>query len=177
MSIRVKWEDRGWANILARMTSGKDSQVSVGVVGSAADQPHEDSKLTVGEVALLQEFGNDHIPSRPFVRQAIVWGDHAGVKRIMAKVAKDMLRGTPEHVALAEAGRWAVRKIRASIASRVFVPNAPATVLRKGHDYTLRDSYQMSKAVSFEIVKGSGLFSMLTSDTEDSAMGDGGGEG
>jgi hypothetical protein len=167
-NVRVKWIDQGWAALKARLMS--KSSVNVGVLGTAAEEQHGDSDATVGEIALIQEFGNDHIPARPFVREAVVWGDHAGLKRIMAKVAKDVLRGTPQHVALAEAGRWAVRKIRATISSRVFVPNAPSTVLRKGNDYTLRDSYQMRNAVSFEIVRG--LFSGFgafsnTSDTEE----------
>ena len=167
-NVRVKWTDQGWAALKARVM-GKAS-VSVGVLGSASEEQHGDSNATVGEVALIQEFGNDHIPARPFVRQAVVWGDHAGLKRIMAKVAKDVLMGTPKSVALAEAGRWAVRKIRETISSRVFVPNAPSTIERKGHDYTLRDSYQMRNAVNFEIVRGLfsgfGQFSNV-SDTED----------
>lgn len=151
---KVVWEDQGWAALLARMKSGAASKVSVGVVGSAASEQHGDSGATIGEVALIQEFGNDHIPSRPFVRQAVVWGNHIGLKRIMGKVARDIISGTPQHVALAEAGRWAVRKIRSMLSSRVFVPNAPSTIAKKGHDYTLRDSYQLRDAVSYEIIRG-----------------------
>jgi len=151
---RVAFVDKGWQSVLKRMTSS-DPQVIVGVMDDVADQQHdEDSEATIGEVAAIQEFGTARIPARPFLRTAVVWNSELAIKKIMAKVARNVLLGTPKNVAIREAGRWAVRRVVATIRSRVFVPNAPSTIARKGNDYTLRDSYKLVKSIGFKVVTG-----------------------
>jgi hypothetical protein len=151
---RVAFVDKGWQAMLKRMITS-DPQVIVGVMDNVADQQHdEDGPATIGEIAAIQEFGAGNIPARPFLRTAVVWGAELAIKRIMAKVARNVVLGTPKNVAIREAGRWAVRRVQATIRSRVFVPNAPSTIERKGNDYTLRESYKLVKSIGFKIVTG-----------------------
>ncbi len=151
---RIDFVDKGWGVMLKRMIAA-DPQVIVGVMEGLAEQPHDDdSDTTIGEVAMFNEFGTKFADARPFLRTAVVWNSEAAVKKIMAKVARNVVLGTPKHIAIREAGRWAVRRVVDTIKSRVFVPNRPSTIDKKGHDYTLRDSYTLVKSIGFKVATG-----------------------
>jgi len=155
---RVGFTDKGWNAMLRRMVAS-DPQVVVGVMEPVASQQHhEDDDVTVGEVANFAEFGFRHrgaeVPPRPFLRTALVWGSELAIKKIMAKVARDVVLGTSKNVAIRAAGRWAVRRVVSTMKERVFVPNKQATVDKKGNDWTLRDSRKLISSIGFEVVTG-----------------------
>lgn len=62
--------DKGWKKHkrMLRLQAGRIPHVNVGVVGPDADEAHEDSDLTVIEVASFHEFGRGNNPERSFIR-------------------------------------------------------------------------------------------------------------
>lgn len=158
MAMVIRWKDLGWQSMLHRMTAGTAAtHVSAGVVGEEANLVHDESGLTMGEIALLQEFGSDdgHIPSRPFLRQTFNRISRKDIEYQMAQVSiKVMFRKIPRAVAMQEVGLWAVRKIKETIESGVKPDNAPYTIAQKGHGLTLRDSRALLEAIGYEIITG-----------------------
>ncbi len=156
--MKYVWQDKGWESIRARVTAGPAKTHAVaGVVGSEASQEHTDSGLTIGEIAILQEFGSmdGHTPSRSFLRRALIWNNRSEVKHVLAQVSRAVIfQGQSREVAMREVGRWAVRKIKQTITEGVPPPNASSTVAAKGHGLTLRDTFTLLEAIGFEVVRG-----------------------
>lgn len=159
VKYNYSWTDKGWAAIQRRVNS--KARVHVGVINEKAEVEHTDSGLTVGEIAVLQEFGSDdgHTPERSFLRRAVVWNNRAELKHMLAQASRAVLfQGMSQADALQSVGKWAVRKIREVIASGVGPPNAPRTVAEKGHGLTLRDTQLMLQSLGYEVVGGFGIF-------------------
>lgn len=158
--MKYTWVDKGWESIRARVTAGPAATHAVaGVVGPEADQEHQDSGLTIGEMAILQEFGSrtdgGHTPARPFLRTALIWSNRSEVKHVLAQVSRKVIfQKVPRHIAMRDVGLWAVRKIRQTIESNIKPENAPATVAKKGHGMTLRETRTLLEAIGFEVVSG-----------------------
>lgn len=152
------WKDTGWDTVRKRATSGPAAvHAKAGVVGPEAEDIHTDSGLSVGEIAILQEFGSldGHTPQRSFIRSAIVWNNRKELLNVLAQVSRDvMFRGVPRHVAMRKVGEWAVKKIVEQINSNVPPPNSPVTVANKGHGLTLRESYTLLEAIGYEVING-----------------------
>lgn len=133
--------------------------VKVGFPAPAFGKPREDDQLTVGEVAVYNEFGttddegNTHVPERSFLRSTM------DEKR---SVIQDFIDKTLEKVpdeytteqALERIGLFAVKLIAQKINSNIPPPNAPSTIRRKQSSQTLIDTRQMVQtllAQGFEV--------------------------
>lgn len=149
-----------WEAIKAKVIELGRAHVRAGVVGSAANEPHGDSGLTNGEMALLHEFGNiesgGHIKQRSFVRSTL---RDAAVRsafgRLQAGLVKQVIAGrmSRDH-ALREMGEWMAARIKERILNHEIRPeDAPATVAAKGHSVPLLESGQLAESVGFEVVK------------------------
>lgn len=89
------------------------------------------------------------IPPRPFFREAIDKNRDA-LKDFMGRISADVMVGklTP-HQALESVGIWMQDKVKRSITTGDWKPNAPSTVERKGSSKPLIDSGQMRNSVTF----------------------------
>jgi hypothetical protein len=89
MTVTVK--DNGYKTLFDNVPK-VDGDVSVGVQGEQAAAQHPNSKLTVGELAAVHEFGLGRVPERAFVRGFVDDGQ-AKALAPAAQLARMLLRG------------------------------------------------------------------------------------
>lgn len=154
---RIRYRDDGWMQIVANMKLLGSSVVEAGIVGTNARIAHP-SGLSMADIAALNEYGTDdgHVPSRAFMRTIIRSAEaRQAFLRAASTVATQAIsrRAIPVSRALANIGRWAVAEIKKNIASTVPPPQAAATIAKKGHDGTLRETFSLYNAINYVIRK------------------------
>ncbi len=148
------WKDTGWRNIVSGVSRLNSSRVQVGVVGNDASQVHADSGLTVGEIAILNEFGSQdgHTPERSFIRSTL-FKLRQEMSRVSAQAARRVIySGAAASTALSDVGDWAKERIKDTIVSGVPPKQADATVIKKGHGNTLIELGLLLHAVGYQVV-------------------------
>jgi hypothetical protein len=154
---RVVDRDLGYAEIMKRAKSIKESYVRVGVVGKKADE--SDGTATVAEYAIANELGTDTIPARSFLRSTFD-AKQAELKRIGAQLIDKVMTGKmPIKQALNVIGSFLSAEVKKTITVGPGVPppNAPSTAARKqakgkGAIRTLVDTGRMLGAIAWEAV-------------------------
>ncbi|AMG45522.1 hypothetical protein AL520_14515 [Achromobacter xylosoxidans] len=135
---------------LARAINGRG--VKVGIQAGAGKDPQSGADLL--DIAIHNEFGTEHIPARPFVRDfAEKNGDVLG--QAMDRMAAAVQDGNmPVDTALDQLGTFAEKHQKAHVqqSKKWAEPNAPATVKKKGSDVPLIDDGLMVGAIRYEKV-------------------------
>lgn len=129
--------------------------------GPGGQQHSPDSPLTVADVAALNEFGTDTIPSRPFMRitadanQDKWQGLMNNVVReaVDASIKSPRAGGAAAARGMSRVGLQMESDIRATIDSSVGPVNADSTIAKKGSSGTLIDSGQMKQSIDSEVRK------------------------
>lgn len=107
---------------------------------------------TVHEVAAWNEFGTEHTPARPFMRQTYDNYAEEIVKRGQAEFKKELASGSPNaQRTLNVMGVCVKGYIQKEIVEGEFEPNASSTIAKKGSDKPLIDTGQMRQAITYEI--------------------------
>lgn len=106
---------------------------------------------TVAEVAAWNEFGTEHSPSRPFMRQTMKDYQEA-ISKYAGKALKTAAAeyGDIEPV-LNKVGAYTKGKMKKEIRDGDWEPNAPATIAKKGSSKPLIDSGRMRKSIVYVI--------------------------
>ncbi|ADP15400.1 hypothetical protein AXYL_02071 [Achromobacter xylosoxidans A8] len=135
---------------LARAINGRG--VKVGIQAGAGKDPQSGADLL--DIAIHNEFGTEHIPARPFVRDfAEKNGDVLG--QAMDRMAAAVQDGNmPVDAALDQLGTFAEKHQKAHVqqSKKWAEPNAPATVKKKRSDVPLIDDGLMVGAIRYEKV-------------------------
>lgn len=140
--------------ILSRAAAIQGTQVTVGVLGPLAEARHENSTLTVAEIAAVQHTGDGrNIPARPFL--TIAQAEHKEqLQDLLARATKAVMeRGADPEKALGLVGSGFVGMIQQTIANGVSPANAPSTIARKGSSTPLIDTGQMRASIAWRIKK------------------------
>ena len=118
-------------------------------VGFMPGQNFEKDGTDVAVVAMRNEFGDDKVPARPFMSQAINNNEKA-----ISKIATQALKEEAPKDILDIIGEGLSTLIRKEIEKGDFVPNAPSTIARKGSDKPLIDTGLMKESVEHWIDRG-----------------------
>lgn len=108
--------------------------------------------LTLIENALIQEYGTEHIPPRPFLRKALKKNPE------WAKFVKEMFDAngdgtlTLEQIAQ-QVALMMKTDIQEAISSNIPPPNAESTIKRKGSSKTLIDTGTLRSSVQSQVIK------------------------
>jgi hypothetical protein len=121
-------------------------------VGFLPSAPHyQRTGLPTAYIASVQEWGDPshNIPARPFFRTCIKEN-----QKSWSKTAADYLKANNNDVeeTFRDMGATITGQLINSIVNGQWVPNAPATVRRKGFQKPLIESGQLVNAISYEIV-------------------------
>lgn len=112
--------------------------------------------LPVSKVALWQEYGTWNIPARPFMRQA-ARRNKFDIVRVTRNEFHDQLNGNCSARKVLEAGGEITRDyVVKEIDRGDFIPNAPATIAKKGHGHPLIDTGKLRSSVTYVIVDKKG---------------------
>lgn len=110
----------------------------------------EDSAAMLADVALWNEVGTSHMPSRPFMASSFE-NNEEKLKAFCAECCQQISVGGTAQDVLQKVGIFAKGIIQQEIADGDFAANAPSTVARKGSDKPLIDTGHMRQSVNFEI--------------------------
>ncbi len=123
-------------------------------VGYQKGQDSEDG-VDMADIALFNELGTVHIPSRPFIRDSLN-NNKDKITQFMQKAAKGIANGASAEEVLKQIGVFQKGLIQKEITNGSFVPNSPATIKKKGSDKPLIDTGRMRQSVNFVIRKKGG---------------------
>lgn len=141
----------GLKELLKRMQQPENSVL----VGVPAGAEHVDEttgeKATMAKIAAIHEFGADNIPERPVLRQ----GTRNGMKklqRVTEAHLRAVLQGKMTLIQVVQrTGVLIVGEVKREFTSPApaFVPNAPATIARKGSSRPLVDTGQFRQSITY----------------------------
>lgn len=143
-------KDKGYAALFKRL-DGKLRTLSVGV--HSEEGGASDGKLTVAEVATINEFGMG-VPERSFIR---AWADEnqASNESALRAIGQAVVKGTfTADQGLDRAGLLFVGQIQARISSGIAPPNAPSTIARKGSSTPLINTGQLRSSILHKVQVG-----------------------
>ena len=109
--------------------------------------------LPVSQVAAWQEFGTSNIPARPFMRQAVRRNKLEIIKAARNEFNRQLKGDCNAKRVLEAEGKETSLFVVDEINRGDFVPNAPATVAKKGHDHPLIDTCKLRMSVTYNIVE------------------------
>lgn len=143
--------------------------VEVGILGIDKDLKGDDSKTTILEYAVYNEFGTKHIPPRPFMRNAIEKNSRTIEKYIEAKTNEVLEGKITGRQALMQLGEYTRGIIIQSIATATSwaVPLDPKTLkekLKRGsnNNKTLIEDRFLIKAIRYQIISKTGKIIYLS---------------
>lgn len=163
VTVNVKVIDRGWEAIKerARMLRDTGAVVSVGVQGQQGAANHQDSRLTVAQIATVHEFGKviHHpklnrttvIPERSFLRATIDQYQQAILRRQVLLQQGFILGKFPLKPAMELLGQYVVGLIKQRIANGIAPPNSPWTIAKKGSSKPLIDTGQLRNSITYKV--------------------------
>lgn len=143
ITVKTTAEGERFERLIDELTKSKLS------IGFKPGEHIEENGMDVAEVAFRNEFGDDNVPARPFMAQAI--DNHP---KEIDKIVSRATRSTSAQAILNSIGEGIVELIKAEIDNGDFVPNAPATVAAKGSDKPLIDTGMMRDSIEHWITKG-----------------------
>lgn len=137
-------------NALRKLSS---AEIKIGFLESSGG--YEDG-TTVAQVAAWNEFGTEHSPSRPFMRQTL-----KDQREEITKFARDRAKGVvtgsmSAQMALNGIGLYVKGRMQAEIRDGEFEPNAPSTVAHKGSSKPLIDTGRMRQSIVYVITSKEG---------------------
>lgn len=109
------------------------------------------SKADLVEIALYNELGTSTIPSRPFLAQTVQMHEEEIKEMAATEVSQALLGEKDSQQAFEVIGEDVRKKVQNRIDEGQFVPNAPSTIRRKGHDHPLIDTGTMRDSISYTI--------------------------
>lgn len=144
--------DRGLEQVVRNSRALQGRGVKIGVQSDAGRDP--DSGVSLVDIAVINEYGTDTIPARPAMRDFFE-KNRATIERAMDAAATQVQDGrmSPD-VALGRLGELVVggQKAHFQASSSWAVPNAPATVRRKGSSTPLIDDGVLVNAIRAKVV-------------------------
>jgi HK97 gp10 family phage protein len=147
MSQSVRVIDKGWNKALAASKAINGRAVRVGIRAGAAQEG-----VAVVDYAVMNEFGTEDIPARPFMRHT---ADEAEGKlqSYARKLLGPMLDGAMTVTAVLDAvGLWYQARMRGTIRNSPSwaKANAPATIAMKGSSKPLVDHGVLVGSIDYE---------------------------
>jgi hypothetical protein len=148
MSVKIRQRDRGYRKLVKELAGG---EITVGVLGQKAEEPHPDSELTVGQLAAVHELGLG-VPERSWLRSWID-GNQRRIEQLSEQVWENISSGRlSRKVALEQMAATLVQEIQENVLQGgITPPLAESTITRKGHDTPLVDTKTLVSAIDYEL--------------------------
>lgn len=128
----------------------KRLQVRVGYERGKTVYDDKSKEVDVTDVAMFNELGTSSSPSRPFLRKSVDENE-SRIKNACSTQLKKIAQGGTSGACLKEIGAFGVKIVQEKIRDGEYVPDAPATVRKKGSDKPLIDTGLMRQSVHYVI--------------------------
>lgn len=121
-------------------------------IGYQYGQAQEEDGTDICDIAMWNELGTEHIPSRPFMRDSV--DKHLSeINQMMISQKDALLRGYTAKDILNTVGLFQKDLIQTEIEQGDFVANLPRTIQRKGSEKPLIDTGTMRNSVNYVICR------------------------
>ncbi|MDB5849798.1 MAG: hypothetical protein JWP29_3550 [Rhodoferax sp.] len=142
--------DHGHRRIMAEIRQLDGRSIKVGIQTDAGE---EDNGTAIVDVAIYNEFGTEHIPSRPFFRRMA--DNYRGQLHQVAMAAYEgILRGGTAMRCLGVVGTWYQDMQKRVLRDGPWVPNSPLTIKLKRSATPLIDHSRMVNAIRYVVQRG-----------------------
>ena len=118
----------------------------------ASSQKYPNSNFSVVDVAWMNEFGTEKIPSRPFLKTGTRIA-YELLRKDIARAVKKTNNGKDLRKELKKIGEVARSIVQQTITEFSEPPNSPITIERKGSDNPLIDTGLMRASVNYKVRK------------------------
>lgn len=145
MAVEDRWTPEG-ERLMKELKELAELEVRIGFQRGKAS----DNGTDLTDIAMWNELGTEHIPSRPFMRDSVDKHKEE-ITEFMKAQGKTLAGGASARKVLETIGVFQKDLIQTEIKQGSFVANAPATIRRKGSDKPLIDTGQMRNSVNFWI--------------------------
>jgi hypothetical protein len=129
----------------------KDKEVRIGIQQGETS----DDGVDLVDIAMFNELGTVHIPSRPFLRDSVD-ANADQINNFLQSMKKELLRGGSAEDVLKKIGVFQKGLIQKQIVSGNFAPNSEATIKKKGSDTPLVDTGRMRQSINYVIQQKGG---------------------
>ncbi len=123
-------------------------------IGIQQGETSEDG-VDLVDIAMFNELGTVHIPSRPFLRDSVD-ANADQINSFLQSMKKELLRGGSAEDVLKKIGVFQKGLIQEQIVKGDFAPNSEATIRRKGSDTPLVDTGRMRQSINYVIQQKGG---------------------
>lgn len=125
-------------------------QVRIGYQQGQVMYDEDGKEVDLCDVAAWNELGNEIVPSRPFMRDAV--DNHEDqINEFFAIEKKAFISGVDEKKILNDCGVFFKDLIQNEIRDGEFLPNSPYTIEKKGSSHPLIDTGRLRQSVNFVI--------------------------
>lgn len=129
--------------LIEKLKASTQKAVYVGFPAEFDKKVEGSDNFNLASLAAVLEFGNERIPSRPFLRQTLAENQKKYIELFVELIGKGFsIEMVYEQIALTAEG-----DIQNNIVNGDWVANAESTIKRKGSDKPLIDIGTMRKAV------------------------------
>ena len=151
--FKVRDSDPGFKKFRKQLTGGPNA-VNVGIFGAEVinETDDEGNQIDLVGIASANEFGTERIPERSFLRSTIDEKKEDFRKFIGRNKAAMVINPIERKRAFIKLGLFAEKEVVKKINKGPFVPNAPATIARKGSSKPLIDTGRMRQSVTSKVV-------------------------
>lgn len=126
--------------------------VEIGILSDEPKKPFEKVKVSLIDVAIINEFGGGHVPERSYIRSTFDQNRNAWLS-LTATLKDKVMSGQMEiDSALSVIGRKIQDDIRQKIVSLRTPPNSPRTIKNKRSSNPLIDTGQLRQSINYRVV-------------------------
>ena len=126
-------------------------EVRIGIQQGAGS----DNGVDLVDIAMFNELGTVHIPSRPFLRDSVD-AHSSEINAFLQSMRTQLVKGGSAEDTLKKIGVFQKGLIQKEIVNGDFVPNSPETIKRKGSDKPLIDTGRMRQSINYVIQEKGG---------------------
>lgn len=143
MGVQISGSLQHAKQLIERLKAHKDKAVYVGFPAEFDQKVAGSENFNMASLAAVLEFGNEHIPSRPFLRQTLAENQEKYTALFVQLFERGLaLDQIYEQIALVAQG-----DVQLNIAKGNWIANAPATIKRKKSSKPLIDTGKMRQSV------------------------------
>lgn len=119
-------------------------------VGYQHGDASNDDGVDLCDIAMFNELGTEHIPSRPFLRKSADENE-SQIAAFMSAQVRGLQNGVPAEDVLKRTGTFMKGLVQEKIGSGDFVANSERTIAKKGSATPLIDTGKLRQGVNFQI--------------------------
>lgn len=143
MAVTITADFNSARQLLERLKSAKEKAVYVGFPAEFDEKVEGAESFNLASLAAVLEFGNEHIPSRPFLRQTLAENQ----EKYIGFFRQWFEQGVPIPQIYERLAVMAQGDVQLNIVKGNWVANAPQTIKRKKSSKPLIDTGKLRQSV------------------------------